>query len=419
MEFYENILAVPKLYIICTITVFMVGACVGSFLNVVIWRLPAGESFITVPSHCPKCQTKIKPWHNIPIFGWLILRGKCNNCKVNINPRYFLVETLTAVLWLAIWMKSIQLYQEFTQLRINEYWHPSYALALVALISLMIVLAFIDIDTRFIPDSVVLFGIAVAIVFAISHPGSHQLDSIGFLNQKPMLKMLIMPIANTFPDILNYPRLLALIDCLSGALFAFLVFFSFAFVGKLFINKKDIILEEAIDLTLTKEGFKDDVDFEDWELIFDKDDDELYIKGTIENFDCEGHNPDELEGEHELSISKKGFEFKGQHYALDKIKDITIKSAHYRLPLIPMGMGDVTLMAMIGAFVGPGSILFITLMGAIIGTIFGLSRILFNKNKVHSPFPFGPSLVLGALVYIFAFYPIIALFNQFLNSLGQ
>ena len=73
---------------------FGLGACIASFLNVVIWRVPRGESIVSPPSHCPKCNAPIKWYQNIPILSWLALRGKCANCKAPISPRYILVEML-------------------------------------------------------------------------------------------------------------------------------------------------------------------------------------------------------------------------------------------------------------------------------------------------------------------------------------
>ena len=74
---------------------FAFGACVGSFLNVVVWRLPRGESLITPPSHCPKCNNPLKWYDNIPVLGWIKLRGKCRFCGLPISPRYPIVEAIT------------------------------------------------------------------------------------------------------------------------------------------------------------------------------------------------------------------------------------------------------------------------------------------------------------------------------------
>ncbi len=74
------------------------GAILGSFLNVVAYRLPRGESLSTPGSHCPSCETPIKPYDNVPVLGWLWLRGRCRSCGDPISPRYPLVEAGTAVL---------------------------------------------------------------------------------------------------------------------------------------------------------------------------------------------------------------------------------------------------------------------------------------------------------------------------------
>ncbi|HEX8324709.1 MAG TPA: prepilin peptidase [Tepidisphaeraceae bacterium] len=90
MEFNDPLIA---------IFVFAIGACVGSFLNVVVYRMPLGQSLVTPPSACPKCGHRLAARDNIPIFGWLLLRGKCRYCGNPIAPRYPLVELLTALLF--------------------------------------------------------------------------------------------------------------------------------------------------------------------------------------------------------------------------------------------------------------------------------------------------------------------------------
>src|SRR5688500_7714330 len=78
---------------------FLLGACIGSFLNVVVWRLPRGESLITPPSHCPKCDRPLKWYDNVPILGWIKLGGKCRFCRNPISVRYPIIETVTALLF--------------------------------------------------------------------------------------------------------------------------------------------------------------------------------------------------------------------------------------------------------------------------------------------------------------------------------
>ena len=81
---------------IVLVFVAFLGGCVGSFLNVVMYRLPRNESVVWPGSHCPKCNHEIRPWHNLPVLGWLMLRGKCYDCGERISPKYPLVEAATA-----------------------------------------------------------------------------------------------------------------------------------------------------------------------------------------------------------------------------------------------------------------------------------------------------------------------------------
>jgi leader peptidase (prepilin peptidase) / N-methyltransferase len=130
--------------------VFSLGACVGSFLNVVIYRLPAGISLVWPPSRCPKCGHKLGLTENIPILGWLMLRGRCRHCHTSISARYPLVETFTALMWLA------------TFWRFGATWQTGgYCLLLAWLIAL----AAIDLDTMTLPNPLTSSGLVLGIVF--------------------------------------------------------------------------------------------------------------------------------------------------------------------------------------------------------------------------------------------------------------
>jgi leader peptidase (prepilin peptidase)/N-methyltransferase len=122
----------------------LVGLAIGSFLNVVVYRLPRGESLATPPSRCPTCETPIRPWHNVPVVGWLILRGRCAQCHASINVRYPAVELLTAAVFVAVTLRA-------DQLRLL----PALP-ALLYFAAAGITLAFIDLDTRRLPNAIVL-----------------------------------------------------------------------------------------------------------------------------------------------------------------------------------------------------------------------------------------------------------------------
>jgi len=87
------------------LAVFIFGTLIGSFLNVVIYRIPNGESIVFPSSKCPNCQTSLKWYHNIPIFSWLFLRGKCGFCKMPISKQYPIVELLTGILFALLYVK--------------------------------------------------------------------------------------------------------------------------------------------------------------------------------------------------------------------------------------------------------------------------------------------------------------------------
>jgi leader peptidase (prepilin peptidase)/N-methyltransferase len=91
-------------YVPVAVFVFAFGAIVGSFINVVIYRLPAGMSVITPPSRCPTCGTRLSWWENMPILGWLLVRGRCRRCRAAISPQYMLVELFMALLFVGLYV---------------------------------------------------------------------------------------------------------------------------------------------------------------------------------------------------------------------------------------------------------------------------------------------------------------------------
>jgi leader peptidase (prepilin peptidase)/N-methyltransferase len=134
------------------LTTFIFGAIVGSFLNVCIARLPNGESVIHPPSHCPYCNNGIRFYDNIPLISYLLLKARCRSCGKPISPRYFVVELLMASL-------SVALYYEF-----------GLGVAFFAgfvFVAAMIVISFIDLDVRIVPDVISLPGIAVGLLISV------------------------------------------------------------------------------------------------------------------------------------------------------------------------------------------------------------------------------------------------------------
>jgi len=141
-----------------SLAIFAVGAVVGSFLNVCIHRLPAGESVVFPASHCPACQAPIRPYDNIPLVSYLLLRGRCRACGATISFRYPLVEMLAG-------------FAAVVTLQLTG-WSPEFVITFAFLCAL-IVITFIDLDHQLIPDAISLPGIGVGFLAAVlpSGPG--------------------------------------------------------------------------------------------------------------------------------------------------------------------------------------------------------------------------------------------------------
>lgn len=133
------------------------GLLAGSFLNVVAYRLPRRESLVRPGSHCPACEAPVRPWDNVPVLSWLLLRGRCRNCGERISPRYPLVEALTAALAVAV-----------VALRWEE---PDIWLGL-ALVAVLVPTAVIDLDHRIIPNTLMATAaIAAVAIGLLTDPG--------------------------------------------------------------------------------------------------------------------------------------------------------------------------------------------------------------------------------------------------------
>jgi leader peptidase (prepilin peptidase)/N-methyltransferase len=117
------------------------GLLMGSFLNVVIWRLPRGESLARPGSHCPSCERPVRPYDNIPVVSWLVLRGKCRDCQARISVRYPLVEVGTGIVWFVLALR---------------FGSDAVLPAFLYAGAVGVALALIDIDVKRLPDRIVL-----------------------------------------------------------------------------------------------------------------------------------------------------------------------------------------------------------------------------------------------------------------------
>jgi leader peptidase (prepilin peptidase) / N-methyltransferase len=185
---------------------FALGASIGSFLNVVVWRLPRNESLISPPSHCPKCNHKLAWYDNIPIFGWIALRGKCRYCGTGISARYPIIEAFTALLFVFYYVmfflvqkgpcppapaREIDVFGRMTiiptAMNILSDW-PIYLLYMF-LIGCLLAASLIDAESYMIPIEIPWLAAAVGVVVhtVIDHP-----TLPGALNAAPLPSAIAM-----------------------------------------------------------------------------------------------------------------------------------------------------------------------------------------------------------------------------------
>ena len=170
--------------------IFLFGLAFGSFLNVCIYRLPLGLSIVAPRSACPKCKHPIAFYDNLPVLSWLILRGRCRQCKVRISPRYPLIELLTGVLFVVCYW--------YFGLSLSTLKYCTFAFLLLGLI-------FTDAATKILPDKLTLPGIALGLMFSLIIPVNDVASQL-------------------LPGLVNLPfsdgvalRMLSLLDALLGA----------------------------------------------------------------------------------------------------------------------------------------------------------------------------------------------------------
>lgn len=171
--------------IVIAVFILLYGLIIGSFLNVCIYRIPIGKSVAQGRSYCPHCDALI-PWYlNIPLFSYLFLRGHCLNCKAPISPVYPIVETLNGIVYLLIWYTYGLTLQSFFA---------------AILLSVLVVVAFIDIQQKIIPNSLVLVLLVLGVLHAVYQSVCFGIDwyywVIGFFAASVPLFLLML----IYPD---------------------------------------------------------------------------------------------------------------------------------------------------------------------------------------------------------------------------
>jgi len=335
---------------------FVIGATVGSFLNVCIYRWPVDLS-INRPrrSFCPNCKQPI-PWHqNLPLISWTVLRGSCANCGAKISLRYFAVELVTAVLFLAIW----------------ESFPWQVAIAYWIFISFLIIGTFIDFEHFIIPDRVTIGGIIAGVVCSVAVPALMQTDS----------------------------RLAAGVRSLLAAALGYVILLIVLEAGKIAFGRKRIRFDAPTSFTWIKRG--DDADFvvgtEEslWSDYFARERDRLLLTCDEARIDHHTYGNIMLDFRYDRVIAE------GHAMMLDDVVQISGVARELVIPREAMGRGDLKFLAAIGAFLGWRAVLFSLFAGSLLGSIVGLVTLVVGKPVWSAKLPFGPYLAFGAVTWMF------------------
>ena len=202
---------------------------IGSFLNVVVWRLPRGESLSQPPSHCPHCNWRIRPWENIPILSWLALRGRCSSCHLPISWRYPAGEAAVGALFLLIFLRIV-----------HSGWSLEVLPAYFWLTGALLAAALIDAEHCLIPNEITYSGCLAALMLAILFP--HARLAL-FLPDNPhgggLLYAAVVNILSNIPGgqfSLSFVRVQAVLDCLLGLLTGLILLGVFTVAGYRLFN---------------------------------------------------------------------------------------------------------------------------------------------------------------------------------------
>lgn len=338
-----------QLYFDCLVFVF--GAVVGSFLNVCIYRMPIGLSIVSPPSACPHCKTQIKWYHNIPLFTYLAIGGKCRYCGVRITPRYFLVELLTAVAFLTVW------------LRFDDWFPAIYWLLLAG----FIVATFIDFEHFIIPNEITLGGVVVGFVVSLLYPALHGEELVGLAAIKSALGIL----------------------CGGGVLYLVVE------AGKLMFGKRKVPLDPGTLIRIADQKIVVGDEEVMWDDLFFRDSDRITFRATTLKFG------EQMLENVDVVVSETALTVNGQPHELAVIGAIEATSDLIVLPREAMGLGDVKLLAGIGAFLGWQATLFTVFTSSLLGGLVGVLLIVFRQTNWQGKIPYGPYLVVGAVLWIF------------------
>ncbi len=390
-----------------SVFVFIIGTFFGSFFNVCIWRIPLGESIILPTSRCPKCSYEIQWYENIPILSWLLLRGRCSQCHTRISSRYLIIEAVTGILFLLIWFRLW-----------DEHWPIPVLFAFWFIAGSLVVITFIDLKHFIIPDEVTLTGLAAAIVYGLLFPSTHVYGhTAGNLAHRmeghPITYVFSEIIAASYPSIYESPRMLAALDIFLGIVLGAGILWLIGEIGKLIWGRKKHTRQDPVTMRLSTTGFEivEEPGPVSWDDVLVRDTDVLRIHAeTIRWQSVRGEEAStELcrngdTGTTLVTVDRDGLRDGDRRIALSDLAGAEILTRKWIEPREAMGFGDVKLVGMLGAFLGPEAAMLIlctaSVFGSAYGVFLGVSSIVRRRAKWQSHIPFGPFLAAAGLLYL-------------------
>jgi leader peptidase (prepilin peptidase) / N-methyltransferase len=360
----------PSDRLLLEIFAFILGAIVGSFLNVCIYRLPRDLS-VNRPrrSFCPSCKEEIPWYQNLPLISWIALRGRCANCREKIAFRYFAVELITAFLFLAVW----------------RFFPWQTAIVYCIFVSLLIVATFVDFEHFIIPDEITLGGVVVGSIASLVVPSLMSTDQ----------------------------RLVAIAVSAGSAALGYVILWLVLEGGKIVFGKKRIRLKQPTAFTWTRTG--EDADFvvgddqSRWSDYFAREKDLLLLycdRAVIDGRVLEGVT---------LQCRYDRVTVAQETLALDGIDRMSGVVRELQIPREAMGRGDLKFLAAIGAFLGWHAIIFTIFAGSLLGSVVGLTTLAVGKRVWSAKLPFGPYLAGGALIWMFFGHELVRWYANLLN----
>ena len=357
---------------------FYMGAGIGSFLNVVIYRLPLGIS-VNNPrrSFCPSCKYKIPMWQNIPLLSWLLLRGQCANCGGKISIRYFLVELLTGVMFYMVFLKVTLEYSiGGNPWPMLHEWGPQ-VLCLWLFMSLLISGTFIDIDHFILPHTITIGGAVAGVLCSWWVPA--------LMEETTHTRSLLISLASAGLGL--------------GGLWAVVELGKLAFGRKKYVFAK----EESWEVTQPDENEPPVVIFGEhryeWPDLFMRASDRMVVTCSSLQVNDRSFGSVTAELWMEKLKVREGAEL--HEIPLEGVSTLKASTTQVVIPREAMGFGDVLFLMMIGAFTGWQAVLFTILAASVIGTVFAVIHRLTGRAEWGAKIPFGPYLALGAAIWVF------------------